>query len=140
MRMGFMVIIASIVAMGFSGCASNGNTAGAFNDPEKIQQIHINRSTKKQVKSLFGTPQSITKHSDGTESWVYKSKNTTYTEKYAAKKAISFIPIPYLGTAVGLADNVADIGPDKIVEVKSFTLRFSKRGILKESKLETETL
>ena len=140
MRIGFMAVLASIIALEFSGCASSSSGAGNFSDPAKIEQIRINKSTKKQVSSLLGKPQSITMHSDGTESWVYKSKNTTYTEKYAAKKAISFIPIPYLGMAVGLADNVVDVGPDKIVKVKSFTLKFNRKGILKESKIETETL
>ena len=121
-----------------TGCTNNGNLA--INDQKKIEQIKINKSRKDQVKNILGEPKSVAKHSDGSESWVYENKNTTYTEKYAAKKAISFVPIPYLGMAVGLADNAVDMGPDKIVKVKSLTLQFDKRGVLRESKIETDTL
>jgi len=125
------------IAVGLTGCANSGRTA-SFHDPDKLHKIRVNKSTKQQVKNLLGEPQSITQHSNETESWTYQSTHTTYTEKYAAKKALSFVPIPYLGTAVGLADSVVDVGPDKIGEKKIFSRTFNKKGVLKETKRETE--
>lgn len=125
------------LVMGITGCASSGGTA-AHQDPEKLHQIRVNKSTKQQVKDVLGEPRSITVHSNETESWVYQTTNTTYTEKYAAKKALAFVPIPYLGTAVGLADSVVDVGPDKRRETQTFSLTFNKKGVLKETKRETE--
>ena len=126
-----------VTAVGLAGCASNGRTA-SFHDPDKLHQIRVNKSTKQEVKNLLGEPRSITQHSNETESWTYQSTHTTYTEKYAAKKALSFVPIPYLGTAVGLADSMVDVGPDKIGEMKIFSLTFNKKGVLKETKRETK--
>ena len=136
-KIGLLTMLMIAIAVGLAGCASNGRTA-SFHDPDKLHQIHVNKSTKQQVKNLLGEPQSITQHSNETESWTYQSTHTTYTEKYAAKKALSFVPVPYLGTAVGLADSVVDVGPDKIREKKIFSLTFNKKGVLKETKRETE--
>lgn len=135
-RTGSLAIVMIAIAVGMAGCASGGGTA-AYQDPEKLHQIHVNKSTKQQVRSVLGEPQSITVHSNETESWVYQTTSTTYTEKYAAKTALSFVPIPYFGTAVGLADKVVDVGPDKVKETKTFSLIFDKKGILKETKRET---
>lgn len=132
-----LVTLLIAIAAGLTGCASGGGTA-TFHDPDKLQQIRVNKSTKQQVKNVLGEPQSITQHSNETESWVYQSTSTAYTEKYAAKTALSFVPIPYLGTAVGLADKVVDVGPDKRGETKTLTLTFNKRGVLKETKKETK--
>ncbi len=136
-KTGLLTMLMIAISVGLAGCANNGGTA-SFTDPDKLNQIRINKSTKQQVKNLLGEPQSITRHSNETESWTYQSTHTTYTEKYAAKKALSFVPIPYLGTAVGLADSVVDVGPDKIGEKKIFSLTFNKKGVLKETKRETE--
>ena len=138
-RTGSLAIVMIAIAVGMTGCASSGGTT-AHLDPEKLHQIHVNKSTKQQVRSVLGEPQSITMHSNETESWVYQTTSTTYTEKYAAKSALSFVPIPYLGTAVGLADKVVDVGPDKIKETKTFSLIFNKKGILKETKRETKRI
>ncbi len=130
-----MIIIVAIL----TGCASSSSESG-LHDPQKIQKIRVNKSNKQQVKSIIGEPHSITTHSDETESWVYESTQSTYTEKYVAKAALSFVPIPYLGTAVGLADRVIDTGPDKVGETKTLTLTFNKRGLLKERKIETKKI
>jgi len=136
---GSLAIVMIAIAVGMTGCASSGGTT-AHLDPEKLHQIHVNKSTKQQVRSVLGEPQSITMHSNETESWVYQTTSTTYTEKYATKSALSFVPIPYLGTAVGLADKVVDVGPDKIKETKTFSLIFNKKGILEETKRETKRI
>ncbi len=134
---GSLAIVMIAIAVGMTGCASSGGTA-AQQDPEKLQQIRVNKSTKQQVRSVLGEPQSITMHSNETESWVYQTTSTAYTEKYAAKTALSFVPIPYLGTAVGLADTVVDVGPDKRGKTQTFSLIFNKKGVLKETKRETK--
>ena len=135
-EIGFFTIAAVAVSAILAGCASNSETA--FLDPEKLQQIRINKSTREQIRKIVGEPQSITTRSNETESWSYTKSHTSYTEKYAAKAALSFVPVPYLGTAVGLADKVADTGPDKIKETQSLTLLFDRKGILREIKGETK--
>ncbi|PHS40041.1 MAG: hypothetical protein COB07_04795 [Sulfurovum sp.] len=120
---------------GMTGCASSDSgTVIILKDPKKLEQIHVNKSTKDQVRKLLGKPQSITIHSNETEHWVYQSTHTDYTEVYLAKKALSFVPVPYLGTAIGLVD----IGPEKIEESHTLSLIFSKKGILKQTKKETK--
>ena len=121
--------------IGMTGCASSDKgTVIILQDPGKLGQLHVNQSTKAQVRELLGEPQSITLYSNETENWVYQSTHTSYTEIYLAKKALSFVPVPYLGTAVGLAD----IGPDKIEDTHTLSLIFSKKGILKQTKRETK--
>lgn len=127
----FMLIL--IIAM--TGCASSDRgTVIILQDPERLGQLQVNKSTKAQVRELLGEPQSISIYSNETENWVYQSTHTDYTEIYVAKKALSFVPVPYLGTAVGLAD----IGPEKIEDTHTLSLIFSKKGILKQSKKETK--
>ena len=121
--------------MGIAGCASSDKgTVIMLQDPEQLEQIQVNKSTRKEVRKLLGEPQSITTHSNMTEHWVYQSKHTDYTESYVAKKALSFVPVPYLGTAVGLVD----VGPEKIVDTHTLSLLFSQKGILQEKKRETK--
>ena len=121
--------------IGMTGCASSDKgTVIILQDPGKLGQLHVNQSTKAQVREMLGEPQSITLYSNETENWVYQSTHTSYTEVYLAKKALSFVPVPYLGTAVGLAD----IGPDKIEDTHTLSLIFSKKGILKQTKRETK--
>jgi len=124
-----------LLLMGMTGCAnSNRGTVTIIEDPVKLKQFQVNKSTKAQVRELLGEPQSITMYSNETEHWVYQSTHTDYTETYLAKKALSFVPVPYLGTAVGLAD----VGPDKIEDIHTLSLLFSKKGILKQTKKETK--
>jgi len=121
------------IVMGISGCASrDSGTVIILQDPKKLDQIHVNKSTREQVRTLLGEPQSITKHSNETESWVYQSTHTDYTEFYVAKKALSFVPVPYLGTAAGLVN----VGPEKIEDTHTLSLIFNKKGILKQTKRE----
>jgi len=133
-------ILLVAMAAGVGGCTSSGTEM--LRSPEKLQQIQVNRSTKAQVRALLGEPQKITVHSNETETWTYLSTHSTYTETYAAKtaakSAISFIPVPYLGTAVGLADRAIDTGPDKRGETVTLSLTFNKKGLLKESTKETK--
>ena len=132
---GSLSIFVFALVMGVAGCASSDKgTVIILQEPEKLKQLHVNKSTKAQVRELLGEPQSITLYSNETENWVYQSTHTSYTEVYLAKKALSFVPVPYLGTAVGLAD----IGPDKIEDTHTLSLIFSKKGILKQTKRETK--
>lgn len=123
------------IVMGLAGCASSDKgTVTILQDPVKLKQLNVNRSTREQVRELLGEPQSITTHSNETELWVYQSTHTDYTEIYVAKKALSFVPVPYLGTAVGLLN----AGPDKIEDTHTLSLVFNKKGILKQTKRETK--
>jgi outer membrane protein assembly factor BamE (lipoprotein component of BamABCDE complex) len=132
---GSLSITMLAIVMGMTGCASrDSGTVIIIQDPGKLKQLQVNKSTKEHVRKLLGEPQSITMYSNETEHWVYQSTHTDYTETYLAKKALSFVPVPYLGTAVGLAD----IGPDKIEDTHTFSLIFSKKGILKQTKRETK--
>ena len=132
---GTLSIFILAIVMGMTGCASSDSgTVIIVQDPGKLKQLHVNKSTKEQVRKLLGEPQSITMYSNETESWVYQSTHTDYTETYLAKKALSFVPVPYLGTAVGLAD----VGPEKIEYTHTLSLLFNKKGILKQTKRETK--
>ena len=124
-----------LAVMGMIGCASyDRGTVILIQDPTKIKQLHINKSTKIEVSKLLGEPKSITMYSNETEHWVYQSTHTDYTETYLAKKALSFAPVPYLGTAASLVD----IGPDKLVDTHTLSLIFTKKGILKQITRETK--
>ena len=128
-------ILMLATVMGISGCASSDSgTVIILQDPKKLEQIHVNKSTKEQVRELLGEPQSITILSNETEHWFYQSTHTDYTEAYVAKKALSFVPVPYLGTAAGLVD----VGPEKIEDTHTLSLIFNKKGILKQTKRETK--
>ena len=121
--------------IGLTGCASNdSSTVRTLQDPAKLEQLHVNKSTKEQIRKLLGEPQSITIHSNESEYWVYQSTHTDYTEVYVAKKALSFVPVPYLGTAAGLVN----VGPEKIENTYTLSLIFNKKGILKQTKRETK--
>lgn len=123
------------IIMVMTGCASSDKgTVIILQDPGKLKQLHVNRSTREQVRELLGEPQSITIHSDETEHWIYQSTHTDYTEIYVAKKALSFVPVPYLGTAVSLLN----AGPEKIEDTHTLSLVFNKKGILKQTKRETK--
>ncbi len=129
-----LTILMLAIVMGISGCASSDSgTVIILQDPKKLELIQVNKSTRAQIRKLLGEPQSITILSNETEQWVYQSTHTDYTEVYVAKKALSFVPVPYLGTAVGLAD----VGPEKIEDTHTLSLIFSKKGILKQRKRET---
>jgi outer membrane protein assembly factor BamE (lipoprotein component of BamABCDE complex) len=135
-KKGWAVIMSLGMAFYLSACAQNGQSK-AFLDQNRTTQIRIGQSDKSHVKAILGEPQRITTHAGGTETWVYTHSKTSYTEKYAAKTALSFVPIPYLGTAVGLADKVVDAGPDKTKETRNLSLKFNTKGILVESTRET---
>ena len=135
---GLLIILMISTAVLLTGCASSGgNGTAAFHDSGKLNQIRVNKSTKQEVQDVLGVPRSIIVQNN-IESWVYQSTHSNYTEMYAAKKALSFAPVPYLGTVLGLAETVVDTGPDKRGETKTLTLAFSKKGVLKEMKRETE--
>jgi len=134
-KSGTVCIFILALVMGMTGCASSDSgTVAIVQDPGKLKQLQVNKSTKEQVRKLLGEPQSITMYSNETEHWVYQSTHTDYTETYLAKKALSFVPVPYLGTAVGLVD----VGPEKIEDSHTLSLLFSKKGILKQTKRETK--
>ncbi len=133
------IILMIAITAGLTGCASSGSDGTAvFHDPGKLNQIRVNKSTKQEVKNILGTPKSIIVQHNKTESWIYESTESNYTDMYTAKQALSFVPVPYLGTVLALADTVVDTGPDKIGETKTLSLVFSKNGVLKEMKRETE--
>ena len=89
---GSLSIFMFALVMGVAGCASSDKgTVIILQEPEKLKQLHVNKSTKAQVRELLGEPQSITMYSNETENWVYQSTHTDYTETYLAKKALSFL-------------------------------------------------
>jgi len=143
MRRYVSYFVVAILALLLAGCASGG-TVSPIQDPAKVEQIRINISTRNDVLKLLGNPQSVTMHRNGSQEWVYTASRSSYNEKYAAKyaakTALSFAPIPYIGTAVGLADRAIDVGPHKHVQATSLTLQFDRRGVLRESKRETKAL
>ena len=64
---GSLSIFILALVMDISGCASSDRgTVIIVQDPKKLEQLHINKSTKAQVRKLLGEPQSITMHSNET--------------------------------------------------------------------------
>ncbi len=137
-RIRLLIILMIVITVGLTGCASSGSDGTAvFHDPGKLNQIRVNKSTKKEVKNILGAPKNIILQNN-TESWIYQSTRSNYTDMYTARQALSFAPVPYLGTVLALADTVVDTGPDKIGETQTLSLVFSNKGVLKEMKRETE--
>ena len=125
--------------VGLSGCANNTNTMGVYPDSNKLKQIYLNKSTKQEVENVLGKPKKIILESDHTEHWIYKTTDAHYTETYAAKKALSFAPVPFLGTALGAVDTGPNqTGPNQTGVTQTLSLLFNKKGVLKDMRRETE--
>ena len=134
-QIGLVNILMIVMAVGLTGCASNTNgTTGVFPETGKLKQIHLNKSSKQEVENVLGKPKKIIVESDNTENWIYKTTNSDYTETYAAKKALSFAPVPYLGTVLGMVDT----GPNQTGVTQTLSLLFNKKGVLKDMRRETE--
>lgn len=97
-----------LVAVVLSGCAS----AGRKIDQTSVDKLQKGVSTQADVRSAIGSPEQITKDSDGNETWVY-----IYTRSQV--KGTTFIPI--VGAFAGGVDTqsqstVIKFGPDKVVK------------------------
>ena len=123
-----------ILIVGLTGCVTNDSTMGVYPNTEKLNQIHLNKSSKEEVEKVLGKPKKIIFDSDDTEHWIYKTTDDHYTDAYAAKKALSFAPVPFLGTALG----VVDTSPSKTGVTHTLSLIFTKKGVLQDIQREVE--
>jgi len=132
-QQGVINILIIAMMLGLSACANSTRT-GVYPETHKLKQIHLHKSTKQEVEKLLGKPKKVIVDSDDTEHWIYKTTDAHYTDTYAAKKALSFAPVPFLGTALGAVDT----GPSKTGVTHTLSLLFSKEGIVKDMQRETE--
>lgn len=101
-----------LIVAGLSACVSAGNASIANVNSETVStQIVKGKTTKDQVRALYGNPNATTSMMDGSEVWVY-----TFTHAHA--KAASFIPIvgAFAGGAIG--------------ETKNISIIFDQRGVV----------
>lgn len=75
-------IAAAALALVLLGCA----TAGRKIDQAAVDKIQKGQTTKAEVKGLIGSPDTVTKTGDGTETWSYMFVR-------ASAKGQNFIPI-----------------------------------------------
>ena len=133
-QVGILSIFMMFMLVSLTGCASHNSTIGVFPDAKKLKQIQPNKSSKKDVEKILGKPKKIIVGSDTTEHWIYKTIEAEYTDTYAAKKALSFAPVPFLGTVLGAVDT----GPSQTGVIQTLSLDFDKHGLLKNIQKEME--
>jgi len=97
------IIILALAIIGITACASTGSgTESIHQNPEKLKQLHINKSTKENVKQLLGEPQSMTTFSNESEQWDYQSTQ----KSMLLKKHLPLFPCPILVQWQGLQMSV----------------------------------
>ncbi len=105
-RIGNLLILLLIV--GLAGCATSGRKI----DQAAADQIEKGKTTKEQVIALIGSPESISRSSNGDTTYIYN-----YTR--ATAKPINFVPI--VGAFAGGAD----------VQHQMYMVTFDPKGIVK---------
>ena len=122
-----------IILFDLSGC-TNTTTTGVFPENHQLKQIQLHKSNKTEIKKILGMPKKVILESEKSEKWIYTTTESQYTDAYAAKKALSFAPVPFLGTVLGAVDT----GPSQTGTIYTLSLYFNKRGILQNIKREIE--
>lgn len=99
------------VLLGVTGCASVGNASVSNESQQSVaQKVTTGKTTKNEVRAMYGEPTSTSSGSGGTESWTYSYSDTKGDPK-------KFIPL----VGIFIADS------DKLkVRVLEFT--FNKNG------------
>ncbi|MGB7912139.1 MAG: outer membrane protein assembly factor BamE [Desulfobaccales bacterium] len=105
-RVGNLVVV--LLVAGLVGCATSGRKI----DQGAADQIEKGKTTKEQVVALIGSPESISRSSNGDTTYIYN-----YTR--ATAKPINFVPI--VGAFAGGAD----------VQHQMYMVTFGPNGIVK---------
>ncbi len=104
--------------------------------PQKLEQIpaHIQKgsTTSAQVRQYLGAPHQRRIHPEG-ETWFYGNARDRGTGAVVFDQAVGiglgFIPIPYLGTAIGGARSIGRSAQGK---QPGATIDLDKRGIVRD--------
>ncbi len=120
------VLIAFVAALAMAGCASTGNKVLKNETAETVAaKIHKGKTTKDEVRAMFGGPLTTSFTDNGNEIWKYE-----FTKAHA--KAVNFIPV------------VSMFKSGSEGTKKELTIFFDSNGIVKNytmstSKVETDT-
>lgn len=110
----FLLLLAALAY----GCASQGNRSLArATDDNVAENIEIGKTTKSDVKDIYGSPLSVNFLDSGSEVWKYRYARAHVTGK-------TFIPIygAFAGGARGEAKELTVVfGEDGIVQKFAFT-------------------
>lgn len=110
------------MALFLGGCASGGNTAIKEETAQSVASKLIHgRTTKNQVRALYGDPYSTSFTDSGNEIWKYHFKK-------AHLKASSFVPVVRL-FASGSKE-----------KKKELVVLFNKRGIVQKHSMSTSDI
>lgn len=120
-----ILLISSLFACATSSKSKMGTKE--ITEDEILAQIKPGQSTKEDVKALLGTPQKFNFTDNDEEIWEYMFRGDQ--QKHRNYSPLSFIPIPYLGTAVGAAQGMK--GTRQANTGYQLTIRFTKEGIVK---------
>jgi outer membrane protein assembly factor BamE (lipoprotein component of BamABCDE complex) len=114
MKYPILIAISAVVAMTMTGCAvkAGNETLGKMDKSQIEHSIVKGKSTKSDVKSLFGDPDKTDFDNNGNEKWTY-----THVRKDA--KAVNYIPVANWFVA-GTNDTT-----------KSLIVLFSDNGVVK---------
>jgi len=106
------VFLAIVMMTALCGCVGAGNQVlKKENDASVSQKIVDGKTTKSEIKSMFGDPNETSFTDGGNEIW-------KYTYAYATPKAVDFVPI--VGIFAGGAD----------VDKKELVLLFDKNDLV----------
>lgn len=67
-----VLLVVIVAAIAVSGCTSSGTKIS----PERLTQVEKGRTTKEQVREMFGEPEGTSGHGN-TESWTYSYSTTS---------------------------------------------------------------
>lgn len=113
MKRHFFVAVSIVVLLGFAGCASVGNETLRAESEATVQgKITEGKTTKTQVRTLFGSPLKTSFTDGGLEIWTYEFSKVS-------SDAVSYIPIVNLfgATASGTKKElVVMFNKDSIVQ------------------------
>lgn len=100
------IMIVTLVMFLAAGCASQYDSGNArIASPDAVQKIQVGRTTKAEVRSVFGESKSVTTKAEGVETWDY-----TFTHAdpgfFSAKGEAKTISITF--NRAGVVEAVSD--------------------------------
>jgi hypothetical protein len=115
-------------------------TACATTNPQRLEQlpskVQKGTTTTAQVREFLGDPQHRRIDPEG-ETWSYGEAREKDTGDVIADQAVGigvgFIPVPYIGTAVG---SIRSIGHSTRSAQPSATIEFDKNGVVRDYTIE----
>jgi len=113
------IILSAVMALFLAGCASSGNTVLKDETQKTVaQKIKKGKSTKEQVRTIYGDPYTTSFTDSGNEIWKYE-----FIKAHAT--ASSFIPVVSMFKSGSEGDK------------KQLVVMFDSRGIVKNFSMST---